>query len=74
MRFRSWSWIFVAYLCVCGITATKEDPDQDNRWKNPIVDGKNVGIISESIPIKLPPKRNDSPRKNRKPDKKGKKS
>lgn len=77
MRFRSWLPIFVAYLCICGITATK-DPDLDDgngngiRWKNPIVDGRNVGIISsESIPIKLPPKRNEGQRKNSKA-KKGK--
>jgi hypothetical protein len=72
MRLFSWLPVLVAYLCICGIIATKEDPDQDNRWKNPIVDGKNAGIVSGSVPIKFPPKRNDSPRKNSK-DKKGKK-
>ena len=78
MRFRSWLPVFVAYLCICGITATK-DPDQDEgngngiRWKNPIVDGKGVGITSgsTSTPIKNPPKRNEAQRKNSK-DKKGK--
>ena len=79
MRFRSWLPIFVAYLCICGITATKDpDPDDGNgngiRWKTPIVDKKTVGNISESdpnVPIKLPPKRNDSIGENSK-DKKGK--
>ena len=77
MRFRSWLPILVAYLCICGITATKDpDPDDGNgnniRWKNPIVDKGTVGLSPESVPngsIKSPPKRNDSIRENSRDEK-----